>query len=131
MAGSHEGIDHCDTCACFSSSGCHHQEEVPSLRFDSFENRSNRSDLVVAASNICIDQFVRERLTISSNILQAFKIISRWKADDLSRREVAEIPKEDLETVRIEAIWQLTAMLRLNVVAILLGLLATDRSIFV
>lgn len=57
MTGSHERIDHCNTGACFSSARCHHEEEVSPFRFDSFEDRSYRSDLVVATSNfgICND----------------------------------------------------------------------------
>jgi hypothetical protein len=81
-------------------------------------------ELEVTSSDCRIDQLIGERFLVLPNVEQPFKILPRGETVDLLRRGFAEVPKEDLVTVRIKAKGQVTAKLRLNVLAVLLGLLS-------
>ena len=63
------------------------------------------------------------------NVEQPFEVLPRGEPMDPLWRGFAKVPKEDFVAVRIEAEGQFAVMLRLDVVAILLGLLASEFSV--
>jgi len=113
----------------FTGPGCHDQQEVSLLLFNAFQHSTDGSDLVVATCDVGVDQFLCQRLSISANVLHPLQIIASWKTDNLARRIVFKVPEKDLVAVGVEAEGEFAAVLLLNVVAVLFGLLATDGGI--
>ena len=129
MARPHQRIDHSNTSTRLTCTGSHYQQEVPLFLLDAFKHRANGAYLVVAPSNRGVDEFLRQRLTIAADIGKAFQIITRGKPNHFAWGRVFQIPKIEFMAVGVEAEWQFTTQLPLDVVAILLRLLTTNGRI--
>ena len=129
MASPHQGIDRGDAGARLAGAGGHHQQEITLLLFDAFEHRAYRADLVITSGNRSVDELLRQWFAIATDVGEAFEIVAGRKANHLARRRVLQIPEIELVAIGVEAEWQLTTQLFLDVVAILFGLLAANGSI--
>lgn len=59
MAGTHQGVNHCNTGTCLARTGRHDKQKVALLFLDTFQYGTDGSNLVVPACNGGIDQLLR------------------------------------------------------------------------
>jgi hypothetical protein len=75
MSGAHKGVDKSDACASFASTSRHDKKKTAAAPFDAFHYRPNGLNLVITASDSCVNQLICERFLVLPNIEQAFKIL--------------------------------------------------------
>ena len=85
--------------------------------------------MIIAPGNGGVDQLSGERFAAPADVLEALKIVTGGKADNLSGRIVVEIPEKDLKTIGIKTERDLGAQLPLDMNAILPRLFATNGGI--
>ena len=76
-----------------------------------------------------IDELLRQRLAIATDVGKALQVVAGGKANYLARRCFFKIPEIEFMAIGVEAERQLTAQLLLDVVAILLRLLTANGCI--
>lgn len=87
------------------------------------------ADLVIAPGDRGVDELLRQRFAIATNVGKTFQIIACGEADDLAGRGILQIPEIELVAVGVETEWQLATQMLLDVVAILLGLFAANGGV--
>jgi len=119
MSASHQGINQRNTGAGFARASGHNEQEVTLFLLNSFKDRANGPNLIIAPGNSGVDQLPGERLAAPANILEPLKVITGGETDNLSGRIVVEIPEKDLKTIGIKTERNLNSQLPLNMNTIL------------
>jgi hypothetical protein len=122
----HKSVNQGNTSTGFASAGRHDQKKQTAIPFDTLHDRSNSLELEITSRDCRVDQLIRERFLMLPYEEKALQVLPCGETMDLLRWGLAEIPKEDCVTIRVKAEGQLPAVIRLDVLALLFRLFASE-----